>query len=131
MAEKTTRMTRQRKLILEELRKLKTHPTADEIYSMVRAKLPRISLGTVYRNLQLLTSQGEIRSIPSSSGQTRYDGDMADHFHIRCRKCGKVVDLPYSIDVNINTKDDGEEFQFDIVGYKIELIGDCRECAEE
>ena len=55
---------------------------------------------------------------------------MEDHFHIRCRKCGKVVDLPYSIDVNINTNDDSEEFQFDIVGYKIELIGDCRECVE-
>ena len=123
-------MTRQRKLILEELRRMKSHPTADEIYSMVREKLPRISLGTVYRNLQLLTGQGVIRSIPSSSGQTRYDGDMEDHFHIRCRKCGKVVDLPYSIDVNINTNDDSEEFQFDIVGYKIELIGDCRECVE-
>ena len=58
MAEKTTRMTRQRKLILEELRRMKSHPTADEIYSMVREKLPRISLGTVYRNLQLLTGPG-------------------------------------------------------------------------
>ena len=130
MVEKTTRMTRQRQLILEQLRSMKTHPTADEIYTLVRAKLPRISLGTVYRNLQLLTGQGVIRSIPSSSGQTRYDGDMGDHFHIRCRTCGKVVDLPYSIDVNINRKDDGEEFKFDIVGYKIELIGDCRECVE-
>ena len=130
MADKTTRMTRQRKLILDQLRSMKTHPTADEIYTVVRAKLPRISLGTVYRNLQLLTSHGVIRSIPSSSGQTRYDGDMGDHFHIRCRTCGKVVDLPYSIDVNIKKKDDGEEFKFDIVGYKIELIGDCQECAE-
>ena len=51
MAQPQTRMTRQRAVILEELRKVKTHPTADELYSIVRERLPRISLGTVYRNL--------------------------------------------------------------------------------
>lgn len=61
MAQVQTRMTRQRAVILEELRKTATHPTADELYSIVRRRLPRISLGTVYRNLDFLADSGEIR----------------------------------------------------------------------
>ena len=61
MAQPQTRMTRQRAVILEELRKVKTHPTADELNSIVRERLPRISLGTVYRNLDFLADTGEIR----------------------------------------------------------------------
>ena len=57
--------TVQRKVIVDELRKLKCHPTADELYEVVRRKLPRISLGTVYRNLEVLSANGEIQSLPS------------------------------------------------------------------
>ncbi|MGE5577510.1 MAG: Fur family transcriptional regulator, partial [Syntrophothermus sp.] len=53
-------MTRQRQIILEELKNVTTHPTADEVYEMVRRRLPRISLGTVYRNLELLAEEGII-----------------------------------------------------------------------
>ena len=59
--EKTMRLTNQRQVILEELRKVKTHPTAGELYDMVRVRLPRIGLGTVYRNLELLSSSGIIK----------------------------------------------------------------------
>ena len=64
MSQPQTRMTRQRMVILEELRKVKTHPTADELYAMVRTRMPRISLGTVYRNLDFLTESKEIRLHP-------------------------------------------------------------------
>ena len=57
------RMTRQREVILEELRKVNTHPSADEIYEMVRKRLPRISLGTVYRNLEILSKSGDIKKL--------------------------------------------------------------------
>ena len=57
------RMTRQRGIILEELRKINTHPSADEIYERVRKHLPRISLGTVYRNLEILSELGEIQKL--------------------------------------------------------------------
>ena len=66
MAQPQTRMTRQRAVILEELRKVKTHPTADELYSIVRERLPRISLGTVYRNLDFLADTGEIRRLEAA-----------------------------------------------------------------
>ena len=93
------RVTRQRTIILEELRKVVTHPTADELYNMVRRRLPRISLGTVYRNLDLLAEQGAILKIESSGGSRRFDGNLHPHQHVRCLKCGKVADAMLSIPV--------------------------------
>ena len=87
------RVTRQRTIILEELRKVVTHPTADEIYTMVRRRLPRISLGTVYRNLDLLTEQGVILKIESAGNSKRFDGNTSPHQHARCQKCGRMADL--------------------------------------
>lgn len=69
MAQVQTRMTRQRAVILEELRKTATHPTADELYSIVRRRLPRISLGTVYRNLDFL---GRQRRDPPSGNRRQH-----------------------------------------------------------
>ena len=66
MSQPQTRMTRQRMVILEELRKVKTHPTADELYAMVSTRMPRISLGTVYRNLDFLTESKEILKLESA-----------------------------------------------------------------
>ena len=70
MSQPQTRMTRQRMVILEELRKVKTHPTADELYAMVRTRMPRISLGTVYRNLDFLTESKEILKLESAAVST-------------------------------------------------------------
>ncbi len=88
------RLTRQRRVILDELRSLKTHPTADELYNRVRKTLPRISLGTVYRNLETLSESGDIRKLEFGGGQMRFDGDVKDHYHIRCLRCGRVGDIP-------------------------------------
>ena len=66
-------MTRQRKVILEELLKQNAHPSADEIYQMVRRRMPRISLGTVYRNLEVLASMGKIQKLELSGALKRYD----------------------------------------------------------
>ena len=81
MAQTQTRMARQRAVILEELRKLKSHPTADELYSIVRERLPRISLGTVYRNLDFLADSGEIRRLEAAGSTKRFDGDISNHQH--------------------------------------------------
>lgn len=91
--EKTTRNTRQRSVILDKLREVTSHPTADEIFSMTREMLPRISLGTVYRNLELLTRQGEIICLESGGAQKRFDGNMMPHHHVRCSECGKIADV--------------------------------------
>ncbi len=92
-ARNKTRMTLQRRVILEELRKVTSHPTADEIYTMVRKRLPRISLGTVYRNLEVLAEQGEVLKLESSGTQMRFDGNFEDHLHVRCISCGRLGDV--------------------------------------
>ena len=70
--DKKTRMTRQRRVILEEIRRTNSHPAADEIYERVRKRLPRISLGTVYRNLDVLCELGEIQRLELSGAMKRY-----------------------------------------------------------
>ena len=77
--------TVQRKVIVDELRKLKCHPTADELYEVVRRKLPRISLGTVYRNLEVLSANGEIQRLGLGRKQMCFDGNMSRHYHLVCR----------------------------------------------
>lgn len=99
MAHPQTRMTRQRMIILEELKKVRTHPTADELYAMVRARLPRISLGTVYRNLDFLAETGEILKLEAAGSIRRFDGDIRPHQHIRCTNCGRVGDVMPSVPV--------------------------------
>jgi len=75
-------MTPQRKVILEEVCKEGEHLTADEIYDRVRKRLPRISMGTVYRNLDLMASQGLIRKLQPDYPQMRFDGNTRDHYHL-------------------------------------------------
>lgn len=86
------RMTNQRIKILEYLRSVKTHPTAEMVYEGVKKDLPAISLATVYRNLNLLAEQGEILKL-EIGGEFRFDGDICSHLHAVCTKCGKVSDI--------------------------------------
>jgi Fur family ferric uptake transcriptional regulator len=122
-------MTRQRKIILEELRKVDTHPSADEVYEMVRKRLPRISLGTVYRNLEVLSKCGAIQKLEPGCSLKRFDGDPHEHYHIRCLQCDRVVDAHFDIDLNF-TNNDSEGNNFKIIGHKLEFIGLCSKCAE-
>lgn len=87
------RTSRQRQVILEELQRAASHPTADEIFARVRERMPKVSLGTVYRNLELLADLGLARVIEDFGGQRRYDGDTRQHSHIRCVRCGAIGDL--------------------------------------
>jgi Fur family ferric uptake transcriptional regulator len=121
------RMTRQRRTILDLLRKSESHPTADEIYESVRRELPRISLGTVYRNLQTLVADGRIRSI-SDGGKMRYDGTLHAHDHIRCLVCGKLGDMPRHNGMNWRKNTGANDTEFKIIGYKVEFVGICPEC---
>ena len=120
-------MTRQRQVILEELRKVNTHPSADEVYEMVRKRLPRISLGTVYRNLEILSASGEIQRLELGCNLKRFDGIAENHYHIRCPKCDRAVDVPAHLKVDVN-HDLKNATEFKILGYKLEFIGICRDC---
>ncbi len=85
--------TLQRQAIREELCKLTCHPTAEELYGIVRERVPQISLGTVYRNLEQLSECGMIRKLEVAGKQRRFDGNIEPHHHLRCRICGGVSDL--------------------------------------
>ena len=86
--------SRQRDCIKEFLMGRYDHPTADMVYAHVREEFPRISLGTVYRNLSLLSEIGEIRKI-TCNGPDRFDANTAPHFHFTCTCCGAVSDLEF------------------------------------
>ena len=121
------RMTRQRKVILEELRKVDTHPSADEVYEMVRKRLPRISLGTVYRNLETLSEAGEIQKLERGCNLKRFDGIAQNHYHIRCLHCHRVIDAPAGLDVAVN-HDFKTAAGYKILGHRLEFIGICPGC---
>ena len=123
---KDMRLTNQRRIILEELQSVTTHPTADEIYSMVRRRMPRISLGTVYRNLEVLSSLGLVRKLENAAGQKRFDGDMSPHYHIRCEVCRTVGDIFDAPDISAIASKVGTNFE--VTGVALEFTGICPEC---
>ena len=128
------RMTHQRQVILEEVMKDGGHPTADEIYERVRKQLPRISMGTVYRNLDILVSSGFISRIEPGLPQMRFDGKTREHYHITCIRCGKIENAPIEpFGDTLNTLEHalGRLTKFGIFGHKLEFMGLCKECMEK
>ncbi len=124
------RATEQRRVIVEELRLSRSHPTANEIYEIVRTKIPRISLGTVYRNLEILSESGEIRKLEMAGSQRRFDGTMENHFHVKCVKCDRVSDAELQLvqDILDSLKElDG----YEIVLSHLEFSGICPECRKK
>ena len=85
--------SRQRNLILDIVKNTSSHPTAEWIYQEAKKELPSIGIATVYRNLNTLADLGEIRRLSSGDGQDRFDGMADEHFHMKCRCCGGLVDL--------------------------------------
>ena len=90
-----TRNTVQRQIVLQAVRSLHDHPTADSVYAVVAAEHPSISKATVYRNLNQLALQGEILRVPVPTGADRFDFNTQEHNRInaRCTECGNVYDV--------------------------------------
>lgn len=126
---KQSRMTKQRQVILEELQKVCTHPTADELYGMVRDRLPRISLGTIYRNLEMLAASGLIQKLDTAGTQRRFDGNPEVHYHIRCAQCGKVEDVKVQtmalLEDALSAATD-----YEVWGHRLEFVGLCPQCKQ-
>jgi len=123
------RMTQQRQVILEELCKVTNHPTADEMYHMIRKIMPKISLGTVYRNLEILSELGMVLKLDVGGTQKRFDANVENHYHARCKKCGSVSDvhMPVSEDVEA----EGQLCtDFKIERHSLEFVGVCADCQE-
>lgn len=124
------RNTIQRSLTLQAVRSMQCHPTADEVYEAVSALHPSISRGTVYRNLNQLSDEGEIREIELTGGAHRFDHCCHDHYHVRCVKCGKVFDadvdmLPDLTQLLKNVNG------FQIEGYDLMFKGICPDCRKK
>jgi Fur family ferric uptake transcriptional regulator len=127
-------MTNQRQVILEEIKKLNSHPTADEIYAKVRKRLPRISLGTIYRNLETLASSGLIKKLGPGLPQKRFDGNTKDHYHITCARCGSIEDAPVEMSDGFSENLEntlGTLAKYRIYQHKLEFIGLCSGCFRE
>ncbi|MFV0437168.1 MAG: Fur family transcriptional regulator [Desulfopila sp.] len=124
------RLTTQRQIILEELGKVKSHPTANEVYDMVRKRLPRIGLGTVYRNLELLADSGIILKLEVGGTQKRFDATIEPHYHVRCSECGKVDDIDIPVQEEINQAAMAS-VNYKILGHHIEFSGICPSCQQQ
>ena len=122
--------SRQREAIVDFLKTRKDHPTADTIYTNVKKVIPNISLGTVYRNLALLTERGEILKLSYDDTSDRYDANTHPHLHFQCRCCGSVSDLDID-DEFLHSLDDTVNKQFDgtIEGHSIYFFGTCPTCS--
>ena len=103
------------------------HPTAETIYENLRKEYPKISLGTVYRNLSLLTDIGEIQTISTGVGPDRFDGNANPHYHFICKKCGCVMDLKMQSLEHINLLAQ-HEFSGSIEGHTVFFYGSCEAC---
>lgn len=122
--------SRQREAIKEFLSSTTEHPTADTVYLHVRREFPRISLGTVYRNLNLLADIGEAVKITTPDGGDRFDITTSPHYHVLCTDCGKVIDLDMEILDSINKLAE-DCFHGTIHSHTALFYGTCEDCLKK
>lgn len=125
------RNSKKRQAILKCLRENSVHPTAEWIYARLKPEFPDISLGTVYRNLGQLRERGEIRSVGVFDGQERYDGDVSDHAHAVCERCGRLIDLTDVEFPHPHFDDPEEAAGFEVRSTSLIFSGLCAECAKK
>ena len=119
--------SRQRELVMETLCENRVHPTADELYGLIREHTPGISLATVYRNLNQLVDSGRVMRITVPRGADRFDPVNDGHYHMACELCGHIDDIPRSAVPDVcaaATRATG----LDIRKSKILFFGVCNAC---
>ena len=121
------RNTIQRMLVLDAVNQLKCHATADEIYQSIIKNHPSIGRGTVYRNLNYLAENNEIRKLEIPGGAERFDHLCHDHYHVQCVKCGKIfdVEMEYIKDLENKIKD---THGFEFIKHDIIFQAICPDC---
>lgn len=125
LRERGQRVTSQRLLIYQYLQGNTAHPTAEDVYTAVRATLPTISLATVYKILNELVELGEVRQVDLGDGRTRFDPTTGQHIHLRCVSCGALLDLPEeAAPVTLPLAPAG----FTLLRYNLTLEGECPAC---
>ena len=122
-------MSRQKELIYDLVTSTMSHPTADWVYENARRKMPHISLGTVYRNLNTLVREGRILAITNSRGPVRYDANITRHSHLNCIGCGLMLDVPEA-DIDFVPRSPKMR-QFQVLEYRIEFFCLCPDCRKK
>ena len=121
------KVTPQRIAVFEMLASTNAHPSPEEVYSVIRQTSPSISLATVYKILDLFQSQGFIRKVSTPDQVTRYDANVAMHYHMICSNCGKIQDY-FPNKVPSEPLEIPESANFHVVDYEINLNGYCGSC---
>lgn len=124
-----TKYSKQRELIFNQVRNFPTHPTADEVYTALKKDHPALSLGTVYRNLNLLAKRGELIKIHIDNSKERFDARTEAHCHLLCTQCGKVYDIDDSAPREIE-KRILKRYGHIVTEASLNFKGICRSCAE-
>ena len=115
--------TKQKEIILDAVFELNHHPTADEIYLYLKKDYPRLSLATVYRNLNTYAQDGKIRKVSIPGDSERFDFNLSEHEHFYCESCHQVYDVKVNIsEVIYNVS------PFVLSSYKLMLYGTCESC---
>jgi len=127
MKDRLFRQTKQRKFILEELKKLKTHPTAEELFLQFKKKMPNLSFSTVYRNLNFLRDKGEILELNLGKYSSRYDADINQHHHFFCLGCNRIFDIYFSSN-DMLTRHIEEKLNFKVKYQRRDFYGYCKDC---
>ena len=123
------RLTGPRRVVLEVVRGTESHPTAEAVHRMVRRRLPRVSLGTVYRTLRLLVGEGLVKELPGP--HARFDGNTSEHHHFTCLGCGRISDVaapatdPHSRALCGRV---AAQSGFSVTHHRSEFYGRCPEC---
>lgn len=124
------RYSKQRELILNTVLENKVHPTADYVYNLLKESNPELSLGTVYRNLNILAKNKMLKKISIPNGSDCFDGTLAEHQHIICTECGKVVDICIT-DLNKICKTVYEKTGFEVNCTSLAIEGICSDCRKK
>jgi len=122
--------SKKRQAILAALRATKEHPTADMLYQMLKPDYPELSLGTVYRNLNVLAEEGLVTSVVRVDGQERYDATISPHAHFVCRRCRRVMDIALPAGVEALYGRLEEELGLQAENCSLDIHGLCRNCRE-
>jgi Fe2+ or Zn2+ uptake regulation protein len=128
------RKTRQRGMVLGAVHALE-HPTAQEVYAYIKKNSgvhddERISLGTIYRNLQVLEEEGRIISVPAEQQAMHYDARLDAHYHFLCRNCGRVADVPADYNSAIDS-DVEKRSGCRVESHDILFKGVCGDCLQD
>lgn len=119
--------SKQRELTLNTVINNRIHPTAEEIYLILKNEQPNISLGTVYRNLNILAETGLIRKINIPNAKDRFDATLSEHYHVICEKCSKVfdVDMPLKEEVRTEVL---KQTGVNVTKHELVINGICKNC---